>query len=190
MAARIKGAALLSTMALVREACPHQKYLEMVASCPPDTQQLMRRTLVALEWIPVDTWSPFLVALHRELCRGEDGKMRKLMRAIFKRDFSTTYRASLNGLTVETLLNKLPSLWPLLFDGGSLRGQAVGSSGTVLIELRDFATSSTIYSIVCEAYVEQLFAMVTPGRVEVRRLREQHSDGQLSCDCTLTYARI
>lgn len=190
MAARIKGATLLSTMALVREACPPQQYQELIASCPVDTQQLLRRTLVALEWLSVDTWSPFLVALHQQICRRDDGKMRKLMRAVFKRDFSTTYRASLTGLTIDTLVPKLPTLWPLLFDGGSLRGQAVGSSGTVLVELRDFATSSTIYSIVCEAYVEQLFSMVTPGRVEVRRLREQHSDGQLSCDCTLTYARI
>lgn len=189
MAARIKGATLLSTMALVREACPPQKYQELVASCPVATQKLLRGTLVALEWLSVDVWGPFLVALHQQLCRRDDAKMRKLMRAVFKRDFSTTYRALLAGLTPETLLPKLPTLWPLLLDGGTLRGQAVGNSGTVLIELREFATSTKIYTIVCEAFVEQLFSMVTPGRVELLRLREQHSDGQLSCDCTLTYER-
>lgn len=189
MAARIKGATLLSTMALVREACPPHKYQELVAACPTDTQQLLRRTLVALEWLSVDIWSPFLLALHQQVCRRDDGKLRKLLRAVFKRDFSTTYRASLTGLTPETLIPKLPTLWPLLFDGGALRGQAVGSSGTVLIELREFACSSNIYSIVSDAYVEQLFSMVTPARVELRRLREQHSDGMLSCDATLTYER-
>lgn len=189
MAARIKGATVLSTMALVREACPPQKYQELVAACPPDTQQLLRRTLVALEWLSVDVWSPFLVVLQQQICRRDDAKLRKLLRAVFKRDFSTTYRASLTGLTPETLIPKLPTLWQLLFDSGSLRGQAVGSSGTILIELRDFASSSSIYSVVCEAYVEQLFSMVTPARVELRRLREQHSEGILSCDSTLTYER-
>jgi len=189
MPARIKGATILSTISLVREACPPQKYQELVANCPPDTQQLLRRTLVALEWLPADVWAPFLVILLNQICRRDEGKLRRLMRGVFQRDFTTTYRASLAGMTADGLLTKLPTLWPLLFDGGSLRAQALGTSGTVLVELREFPTVSTIYAVVCEAYVEQLFTMVTAGRVEVRRLREQLSNGLLSCDYTLTYER-
>ena len=189
MPARIKGATILSTISLVREACPPQKYQELVANCPPETQQLLRRTLVALEWLPADVWAPFLVILLNQICRRDEGKLRRLMRGVFQRDFTTTYRASLAGMTADGLLTKLPTLWPLLFDGGSLRAQALGTSGTVLVELREFPTVSTIYAVVCEAYVEQLFTMVTAGRVEVRRLREQLSNGLLSCDYTLTYER-
>lgn len=189
MQSRVKGATLLSTIALLREALPPQKYQELVTACPAETQQLLRRTIVALEWLPADAWSPFLSTLLEQVCRRDENKFRKFMRSVFKRDFSSTYRASLAGVTPDQLIQKLPALWSLLFDGGSLRVESIGSGPTSLIELREFACRSPIFGLVCEAFVAQLFAMVVTGRVEVRRLREQHIDGRLSSEFTLTIER-
>lgn len=190
MSARLKGGTLLSTMAVVRELNPGPRPDDWIRSCPQETQQLLTRTLLAIEWVSVDLIAPFLQVLLTQFCQRDEQRFRKLMRAVFKRDFNNTYRMILNTMTGALLIPRLPAIWANGFDGGVLKAQVSSSAENVhrgQVEIRDFVCQSAIYGLVFDAFLEQLVVQVGARNHLVTRTRESHRDGVYSCDYMLTF---
>src|SRR5262249_4274505 len=154
-----------------------------ITSCPIETQQLLRRTLVAVEWIPLDDWAPFLTQLYERTCRRDEKAYRKFFRAVCKRDFSTVYRVYLSQPEPEIVLNKLSNIWSPYFDSGSLTLAPRSSKEAeideespptvIALEMRDLETSHQLYAITLQAYLEQLMVMAGATRCTVQRARER-----------------
>ncbi len=185
MSTRIKGASLINTIVILREALGANRFQAAVATCPPSTQQLVKRTLVAVEWIPLEDWAPFIEAIFDQICRKDEHQFRRLMRAVCKRDFSTVYRVYLNQATPQEILEKTSSIWAAYFDGGSLSLDTSGSVGgrpQMALKMRDLETTSRLYAIIMHAYLEQLLIMAGAQNSKVQRGKEQLQNGKLSCD--------
>lgn len=120
MSSRIKGVSLINTLAILREVLGGNRFQTLVSTCPQETQQLIRRTLIAGEWISVDVWAPFIQAVYEHVFRKEEAPFRRLLRAVCKRDFSTVYRQYVTQTSPQEVLDKVSSIFGAYFDGGSL----------------------------------------------------------------------
>lgn len=191
MPAKIKGATLINALAIVREIASPARLQALIDACPTETQQLMRRTLMAIEWISVDSWSPFLQILFDQLAARNEDHFRRLLRSICKRDFSSVYRIYIQGATPATILNKAPNIWSAYFDSGSLTTTELHvreGASRALLQMRDLETSSSIYAMTVHAYIEQLLIMTGAQTSTVQRLRETHRDTRLSCDFAISFS--
>ncbi len=191
MASSIKGATIINTVSVVRELMGSEGAQAIVAACPRETQQLLRRTLMAVEWIGVDVWSPFLNAVLERVAGRDELKYRRIMRAVCKRDFSGLYRVYLQNADPITLLAKVQSIWSAYFDSGTLSATALEPKNGLqqsLLELRGLESTAPIYLVTLHAYMEQLLVMVGAVKSSVQRRRESHLDGHLSCDYLVTLA--
>lgn len=186
MAARIKGASLINTITILREVLGPNRFRAIVATCPVETQQLIRRTLAAVEWIPLEIWAPFLQAIYDQVCRKDEQQFRRLMRAVCKRDFSTVYRIYLAHASPQTLLDQASSIWCAYFDSGTLTKDASsggeGGHDNVTLQMRGLETEFPLFAITMHAYLEQLMVMAGAQRSTIQRAQEQFLDGKLSCD--------
>ena len=192
MSARIKGVSPINTLAILREVLGGTRFHSVVAACPLETQQLIRRTLVAGEWISVELWAPFLQAIFEQVFRNDEAQFRRLLRAVSKRDFSTVYRQYVTQTSPMQVLDQAPNLWTSYFDSGSLQrapqgGEAGESSGAendprIILQMRDLETSFPVYAVAMHAYLEQVLIMAGARQVVIERRNEQLRDGKLSCD--------
>lgn len=191
MTTRVKGATLINTMAIVRELLPPQRFHQLIDQCPVETQHILKRTLVAVEWIPVDNWSPFMEAIFEHVARRDEDQYRRLMRAVCKRDFTTVYRTYLNGVTARALIAKLPQLWSSYFEGGVLTTRETASHDGVTqaqAEVREFESKSMIFAPMIHAFIEQLLIMTGAQKLLVTRVRDGRRDGLMSCDYLITFS--
>ncbi len=189
MPTRIKGATIINTLSIVRELLGSDGTQALIASCPRDTQQLLRRTLMAVEWVSVDAWSPLLTAVLERVASRDENKYRRLIRAVCKRDFSGTYRIYLQNADPLALLDKVQSIWSAYFDSGTLSAmpqETKNGMHQVILELRNLDATDPIYLITLHAYIEQLLIMAGAQKSSVQRRRESHLDGRLACDYLVT----
>lgn len=189
MGSSIKGATIINTLSILRELMGSDGAQAIIATCPRETQQLLRRTLMAVEWIDVDVWSPFLSAILERVAGRDEIKYRRIMRAVCKRDFSGLYRVYLQNADPLTLLAKVQSIWSAYFDSGTLSASALepkNGQQQSLLELRGLESTAPIYLVTLHAYMEQLLVMVGAVKSSVQRRRESHLDGRLSCDYLVT----
>jgi hypothetical protein len=189
MGSSIKGATIINTLSIVRDLMGSDGAQAIIASCPRETQQLLRRTLMAVEWIDVDVWSPFLSAILERVAGRDEVKYRRIMRAVCKRDFSGLYRVYLQNADPYKLLEKVQSIWSAYFDSGTLSASALEPKNGLqqsLLELRGLESTAPIYLVTLHAYMEQLLIMVGAVKSSVQRRRESHLDGRLSCDFLVT----
>lgn len=185
MAARIKGASLINTIGILREVLGVARFQEIVALCPPPTQNLIRRTLIAVEWVALDQWAPFVQTIFEYICRKDEHQFRRLMRAVCKRDFSTLYRSYIAQTSPQGVLEKSSTIWSSYFDSGSLV-LAPNEPGhdplQPTLQMRDLETSYPVYAMTMHAYLEQLMIMTGAQRCTIRRARERLENNKLSCD--------
>lgn len=189
MAASIKGATIINTMSVIRELLGSDGTQTLIASCPRETQQLLRRTLMAVEWVSVDIWSPLLTAVQERITGRDEIKYRRFIRAVCKRDFSGTYRIYLQNADPLALLDKVQSIWSAYFDSGTLSAttlEAKNGEPHAVVELRNLIAAAPIYLATVQAYIEQLLIMAGASKSTVQRRRESHLDGRLSCDYLVT----
>jgi hypothetical protein len=191
MQIRVKGATLINTMAVVRELVSPQRYQFLINQCPVETQHLLKRTLVAVELIPVDSWSPFMDAIFEHIAGRDENQYRRIMRVVCKRDFDGVYRSHINGVSARALIAKGPQIWNVYFDSGTLTTREIASHDGVTqaqAEVRDFETRSMIFAPTIHAYIEQLLIMTGAQKLLVTRVRDSRRDGVMSCDYLMTFS--
>ncbi len=192
MATRTKGASLINTIAILREVLGPARYTTVVEGCPADTQQLLRRTLVASEWVPLDLWTPFLQAIYEQVCRKDEGQYRRLLRAVCKRDFSTVNRLLVSPTSAQTILDKSADIWSAYFDTGTLKLESLKLDGRrehATLHMRDMETRCTLLTLTMHAYLEQLMLMSGAQNCTVQRSGELLENDKLRCDYIISYER-
>lgn len=192
MPSQIKGSALINTVGIFREVIGASLFQALLDACPAETRQLLRRTLIALEWVSLDAWTPLMQAVLTGPCRGEEQQFRRLLRAVCKRDFTTVYRVYLNGASPETVLEKMPTIWSGYFDTGSLdvgTSQVEGNLQKVTLKMRDLETQFPLHTLTMHAYLEQILLMAGAKNLVIQRANEVSQRGKLSCDYSVQFSR-
>lgn len=190
MASKIKGAALTSGIALFEELIGPRRLQQIVATCPPETQRLMARTILGVEWIPLDVWGELMQRLYVEALGADENKLLRLIRAACQRDFSTTYRPFVANVQPAALLAKIPQLWPQFFDSGTLTVGPIerqGERSVVTLQLRNLEAPTAVFTIIIQGYLEQMLTMAGARELEVQRQREKLFNGRVSCDWRIRF---
>jgi hypothetical protein len=152
---------------------------------------MLRRTLVAAEWIPLSQWAAFLLVIFEHVCRRDEQLFRRVLKTICKRDFSTSHRAYLHETSPPKLLNGLAKIWSAYFDTGTLTTdpqEVTGKERLVVVHMRDLETEDRLLTMLVHAYLEQLIAMAGSESAVMARSNEQLRDGKLSCDYAISFA--
>jgi hypothetical protein len=163
MATSIKGATVVNTLGLLRELVGTERVHQLILECPPETRDILRHSIMAVEWVSADKWAAFLEGVRDQVTRGDELKFRKVLRAICKRDFSLQYRAYVQGATAAELIAKMPVVWRAYFNSGSLTTgpvERVNGANQTMVQLSDFACKSSVFSNFLHACLEQLLQMV------------------------------
>jgi len=193
MATQIKGAVILNCIAFLRETASSVRYEKLVSQCPVETRQLLSRSFMAVEWLNVDLWTPFLQVLHDDVARRDEVKFRRLIRAVCQRDFQSVYRPYVQKSNPLALCGKLQTIWSAFIDGGTLSNAVVshkGNTTSVVVHLRDLETNSAIMPLVIQAYLEQLLSMVGAKDCVVSTSNVARSaSGCLSCEFEMSFQR-
>jgi hypothetical protein len=175
MATRVKGAAILDGVSVVREVCGAARFEQLVLDCPQETQKLLQRTMMAIEWVNLDLWTPFLEVLHRQIALQDEPRFRRLLRAFCQRDFQTVYRPYIQSATAVSLCSKIPQIWSAYFESGSLSAGVLAQHDRqygVTVQLRDIESASPLVTTLVHAYIEQVLTMVGAKDCQVTRMKE------------------
>lgn len=175
MATRVKGAAILDGVSVVREVCGAARFEKLVLSCPQETQRLLQRTMMAIEWVSLDLWTPFLEVIHAQLALHDEPRFRRLLRAFCQRDFQTIYRPYIQSATATSLCPKIPQIWSAYFESGSLLPGCVSQQNNVYavsVQLRDLESVSPLVTTMVHSYIEQVLTMVGAKECQVTRGKE------------------
>lgn len=190
MTASIKGSTILNTMSILRELMDQRRLNALIDSCPQDTKLLLRRTVMAVEWVPVDVWSPMLHAIFERVTGRDEPKFRRFIRAACQRDFSGPYRVYVQNTTPASVLVKAQGIWNSYFDSGTLTAGPVepkDGGQHCLISLRELESSAPIYVVVVQAILEQLLSMVDAKTVVIQRVRDTRRENYIACDYRVTF---
>lgn len=191
MATRVKGAAILDGVSVVREVCGAARFEKLALACPQDTQKLLQRTMMAIEWVSLDLWTPFLEVLHAQLALHDEPRFRRLLRAFCQRDFQTIYRPYIQSATAVSLCPKIPQIWSAYFDSGSLSPGALSVQNSVYavsVQLRDLVSESPLVTIMVHSYIEQVLTMVGAKECVVARGKEtRQQQTRYSCEYLIRF---
>lgn len=191
MPVRVKGATLINTMAVMRELIPPPRYQALISLCPVETQHVLRRTLVAVEWVSADIWSPFLEQVFEQVTQRDETRFRQIMRSVCARDFTTVNRRMIEGVGPRGIITKAPQLYGTYFDAGLFTTRELASHDGVTQaqgELRDFDARSILYVVALQAFIEQLLTLAGAQRLLVTRVRDGRREGLVTCDYLMTFS--
>jgi len=184
---RLKGATIANNIVLVRELLGEEKLRALIEMLPAETQAFFARQVLPVEWIELDHWIPFQVALLERHFGGDEEAFRAYVRETCRRDFSTVYRVVIKLImSPEKLLDRASSMWSTYVDTGDLKvvsREKQGERTRVVIRLESFPVSHTVYGITLHAFVEQLIAMA--GGKDVVVIRPVNHIGEKGLDCEL-----
>lgn len=188
---RIKGASLINAIGVLRDFLDPARLQALAAQCPVESQQLLLRTLVALDWVPLAAWTPILQVVYEQIFRKDEQQFRRLLRAVCKRDFTGVYRVYVKLNSPHEILNKVQSIWPAYFDTGSLTTEpreVPSGQHQVIVKMTDLETSAPLVATMMHAYLEQLMAMGGAANCIVSRGKERLFGGKLSCDYQIEFS--
>ena len=189
---RIKGVPLINSIGVLRDMLGPARLQAMTKLIPAASQPLFSRSLVALEWVPLDQWAPVLQVVFEQLFRKDELQFRRLMRAVCKRDFSGIYRVYVKNTTPHEVLNKAASIWTAYFDTGSLTTEPAEVPNGLLqvtLKMRELQTEFPILATVMLAYIEQILDMAGAEKFTIQRGKELLMLGKLSCDYQINFVK-
>lgn len=118
----MKGLNCTSTIAVLRKRLKDADAFErFVSDLPTGARLLCTRRISALEWVPLDQWTPVEEAILAKLCAGDYQKYRELTAEIVSADFSGVYRVFLKVPGPGFVLRKSTTIFAQYFTGGSIK---------------------------------------------------------------------
>lgn len=188
MKAHNKGANCANTVACLRTQLGPDELEALVQSLPPTSQALMRRRLLAVEWIPAQEWAYVLEAVCDHFDR-DRAKMIALSREWCRADFNSVYRFFLRFGSPEFILSRTSKVWRTYFDVGELvmtNGRKEGTRHHFSAELRDFAPWP-LFTVNLQGFIEEVLVLSGAKATEVRSGTPEIRDNRLSCRYDISY---
>jgi hypothetical protein len=185
---RRKAAAVIDSLYVAREMFGEEALASMISRLEPGARAFCERKLLTVEWIDYAAWFPFNVAVHRELCGGDDLRFRRFIRKVAERGFSTVYRMFIRLPSTDFVVDRATKIWGTLFDGGELRVKKRERDGDVrrIVIALDVPLPEPLFGvIVCE--VMELLATMNGSKSITSDAELAVKDGVLSGEIRLAY---
>jgi hypothetical protein len=187
--ARLKGSSIGNTIGMARELLGEERLAALVAPLPDATRALFARRVLPVEWVPLDDWLPFHVALLERHFAGDEEPYREFIRRSCERSFSTLYRVFIKLLfNPEQLVGRAAAMWSTLMDTGELRivsREKQGERTRMVLRIDHIPVSHAVWGVIIHGFVEQLVAMAGGRDIVIIRpvnhLAEDGIEWELHC---------
>ncbi|MCC6809599.1 MAG: hypothetical protein IT381_19375 [Deltaproteobacteria bacterium] len=190
MAGQTKGANLINTIAVARDRLGEQRFAELLERLPERTRELVKRRIVAVEWVALDDWMPFLQTLFAEHCRSDEVQWREWAHAFCERDFNTVYKFFLKLGSPGFIIGRAARVWRTYNDSGQLEvlsREQREKETHILMRLSDFEPYP-LYAVSVQGFMEQLLAMSGAKASTVRMTARDVKNGRLVAEYAITYS--
>ncbi len=187
--AKLKGSSVGNTIKMTRELLGDEKLNALIAPLPEPTRELFARRVFPVEWVPLDDWLPFHVALLERHFAGDEEAYRAFIRKACERNFNTIYKVFIRLLfNPEQLIGRTSAMWTTLVDTGELRivsRDKQGDRTRMVLRIDRVPVSHTVWGVIIHGYVEQLVAMAGAKDIvairPVNHLTEHGIEWELHC---------
>ena len=114
---RVKGRAVLDAIAVLREKHGPAAVDALVTTLPPEAQEVLRGTILANEWYPLDAMTSFMTAGNRVYHGGDEGEIIDRSERVIEAQLGGIYRIFVRFGSPEFIVKRLAALAQTYFDG-------------------------------------------------------------------------
>ena len=182
---------MVHTIDLARVEHNAATYQRILTSLPEPTRELVSRPLLAIEWIPAETWLPFQRALLSIGFDGDEPRYRKFAHTICEKDFNVFHRMVLKLASPLFVVERATGLFSTYSDTGKLVvGEVVrdGKAASIRVSLDDFETVDGMMGVLIHAFIEKILMMTGAREVDVKRTRNDVTNGRLRTELDVRFA--
>ncbi len=183
----IKGANCVNTIAETQRLLG-PGFKRFVAKLPSATQTIATRRVLAVEWLPLRDWAPFVQGVYDELGQDE-GRMLTTARGWANADFSGIYKFLLRFGSPQFILARTSKVWSTYFDVGTLEAperRTLGDRQEIILRLRDFVPWP-IFGITLQSFILEVLTLSGAKLLSVQLTRRELKANRLECDFTISY---
>jgi hypothetical protein len=169
--AESKAAGFNSTVAMLREMCPPERFRALEQALPPETVELVRRPPLPLTWIPNRHIRVLQNAAWRVAFRGDLRPMVELSRRARLADLGTIYRLFVRLASAEFALSRAAKLYTTYTrNNGTLEVSSQGK-GFAELTFRGLHDPSPAVWAYCEGAIHAVLEMtgLESGQVKIQR---------------------
>ncbi len=113
----VKGRAVIDAVAAVRERLGQPAVDAVVATLDPEGQDILRGTLLANDWYPLDVMTAFMTAANRAHSAGDEGVIVARAERVIEQQLGGIYRVFIRLGSPEFIVKRLGAIHKTYFDG-------------------------------------------------------------------------
>lgn len=113
----VKGRALIDTVAVVRERYGQAALDELVATLDPEAQEILRGSVLANDWYPLDVMTSFMVAGVKMHSGGDEGVIVARSERVIEKQLGGIYRIFVRLGSPEFIIKRLGAIQQTYFEG-------------------------------------------------------------------------
>jgi hypothetical protein len=114
---QVKGRVLIDTVTLVRERYGEEGWSSLVAALDGETQELLRGSLLANAWYPLDVLTAVMAADVRMFLAGDESVIQARAEELIARQLGGIYRFFVRLGSPEFIIKRLGTIHATYFDG-------------------------------------------------------------------------
>ncbi|HYD43090.1 MAG TPA: hypothetical protein VEB43_19815 [Anaeromyxobacter sp.] len=114
---RVKGRAVLDAVAVVRDKHGPAGVDAVVAKLPPAVQEVLRGSILANEWYPLDAMTSFMTAGNHLYNGGDEGVILARSERVVEQQLGGIYRIFVRFGSPEFIIKRLNAFTQTYFDG-------------------------------------------------------------------------
>ncbi len=184
-----KGGGVANTIAVMQELMGPARFQQLTDRLPPATQALIKRRVLAVEWIPIADLTPLTEGFFADWCGSDEAKLIEQSRQSCRRDFNTLYRFFLRVLSPAYVLERTAQIFHTYTDAGTLEiTEHRKENGTETLRLRlQGYYPCALYAVTTGAYMFEILTLAQAKDVKVRHSNVVVAGGELSCNYEVTF---
>ena len=129
---RVKGRAVLDAVAVVREKHGPAGVDAVLALLAPELQEVLRGTILANEWYPLDAMTSFMAAGNRIYNGGDDGVIIARSERVIEQQLGGIYRIFVRFGSPEFIIKRLNAFSQTYFEGVQVEPRFEGEQRAIV----------------------------------------------------------
>ncbi len=180
----IRATSVVNGIALLKEKLGAERFAAMVQRLEPAPAALLRRRILAVEWLPMADWVSIFEAAAEDLHKNDPEQTLALLHELCALDFNTVYRFFLRLAPKAMLLSRAGKIWKTYHTVGTLSAleeKQVGKHHRLRYTLTDYEPIP-IVALALQAYVGQIITMMGARSAATRVERCDVVDNRLAVE--------
>ncbi len=138
----VKGGNVANTLECLHKWLSADEYNAFLARLPPETLELTKRRVFAVEWVPYSIWHHVTLAIYEQVCGRDEAKYIQMNERFAEAALNGTYKFIMKLMRTSDLLQRLTKQFSAINNRGRIEIKNLREAGgltTLQIEVIDHA---------------------------------------------------